>query len=94
MQEILRSGFGGRRTSEQGGRSKWISALPDPVRLRDRELYLARADQARKEADDSPLTNVRERCLRAEAAWRAMAEKIEHTESMRMTQLKIKNAGE
>lgn len=68
--------------------------MPDPVRLRDRDLYLARADQARKEADDSPLTNVRERCLRAEAAWRAMAEKIEHTEAMRMTLLKSKNAGE
>jgi len=68
--------------------------MADPIRSRDRELYLARADQARKEADDSTLTNVRERCLRAEAAWRAMAEKIERTEAMRMILLKSKVAGE
>ena len=38
-------------------------------RLKDRDVYLLRAEQARAEADEATLENVRERCLRAEAAW-------------------------
>ena len=44
--------------------------MGEPVRqLKDRELYRLRAEQARAEADQATLENVRERCLRAEAAW-------------------------
>lgn len=47
------------------------------------ELCRARAAQARAEADAATLDNVRERCLRAEAAWIAMAERGEHADVMR-----------
>ncbi|MDO6413742.1 hypothetical protein Q4F19_05045 [Sphingomonas sp. BIUV-7] len=47
------------------------------------ELCRARAAQARSEADASTLDNVRDRCLRAEAAWIAMAERGERADTMR-----------
>ncbi|HMJ93151.1 MAG TPA: hypothetical protein VK472_03525 [Allosphingosinicella sp.] len=47
------------------------------------EFYLARAAEARREADAASLSNVRERCLRSEAAWLSMAERAERTEKMR-----------
>ncbi len=47
------------------------------------EFYLARAAEARREADAATLSNVRERCLRSEAAWLSMAERAERTEKMR-----------
>ena len=47
---------------------------PVPARqLKDREVYRLRAEQARAEADAATLDNVRDRCLRAEAAWMEMA---------------------
>ena len=47
---------------------------PVPARhLKEREVYLIRAQQARAEADAATLDNVRDRCLRAEAAWMEMA---------------------
>ena len=55
--------------------------------MTDRETYLARAAQARCEADAATLDNVRDRCLRAEAAWSQMAERAERTEKMRRTLL-------
>lgn len=36
------------------------------------EFYLERAEEAAQEARDATLVNVRERALRAEAAWRVM----------------------
>ena len=39
------------------------------------ESYEQRADQAAEEARHATLANVRERALRSEAAWRAMAQR-------------------
>ncbi len=47
------------------------------------EFYLERADQARREANEAELTNVRDRCLRAAAVWEDMAARAERTERMR-----------
>lgn len=47
------------------------------------EFYMARAAQARAEADAATLDNVRERCLRAVAAWTEMADRATRTEQMR-----------
>jgi hypothetical protein len=58
----------------------------------DREVYLRRADEARAEAEVATLDNVRERCLRAEAAWMTMAARVERTEKMRAIQLAAKAA--
>jgi len=51
--------------------------------LTDHENYLARADAARIEADAATLDNVRDRCLRAEVAWRGMAVRVERTLKLR-----------
>jgi hypothetical protein len=56
------------------------------------ELCRARAVQARAEADAATLDNVRERCLRAEAAWIAMAERGERADTMRATVAAAKQA--
>ena len=55
--------------------------------MTDRETYLARAAQARADADAATLDNVRERCLRSEAAWAEMAARAKRTEEMRETLL-------
>jgi hypothetical protein len=47
------------------------------------EFYLARAAQARADADAATLDNVRDRCLRSEAAWTTLAERAARTEQMR-----------
>ena len=46
-------------------------------------LYRSRAEQALEEAEAATLDNVRERCLRAAAAWAAMAERGERADAMR-----------
>jgi len=61
--------------------------MAEPVRQKDRENYLARAEQARAEADAATLENVRERCLRSESAWREMAARVERTDQMRAIKL-------
>lgn len=67
--------------------------MSEPVRqLRDRELYRLRAEQARAEANEATLENVRDRCLRAEAAWMEMADRADRTEKMRADQLAAKAA--
>ncbi|MBH1999714.1 MAG: hypothetical protein I8H96_11325 [Sphingomonadaceae bacterium] len=45
--------------------------------------YRTLAAQARTDADKATLTNVRERCLRAEAAWLDMADRQDLTEAGR-----------
>lgn len=40
------------------------------------EFLITRADEAAVEAGRAQLTNVRDRALRAETAWRAMAEQV------------------
>ena len=58
--------------------------MPGPViRNSNLEFFLVRADQARAEADEATLDHVRERCLRSEAAWQALADKAQRTERMR-----------
>lgn len=47
------------------------------------EFYLERATAARRDADAATLTNVRDRCLRAAAAWDEMAARAARTERMR-----------
>jgi hypothetical protein len=51
--------------------------------MTDRETFLARAAEARANADSAMLDNVRDRCLRSEAAWSEMAARAERTEKMR-----------
>lgn len=53
--------------------------------MKDFDLYQQRAAEARADADAAILDNVRDRCLRAEAAWQAMAERAARTERMRAT---------
>jgi hypothetical protein len=45
--------------------------------------YRDQAAQARADADAATLDNVRDRCLRAEAAWLAMADRQERTDRAR-----------
>ncbi len=47
------------------------------------QFYLARAAEARADADSATLENVRDRCLRSEAAWSEMAARVERGERMR-----------
>ena len=47
------------------------------------QFYLARAEQARAEADAATLDHVRERCRRSEAAWTALADRAERSEQLR-----------
>ena len=47
------------------------------------EFYRARAEQARADADAATLAHVRERCLRSEAAWQALANRAARAEDMR-----------
>ncbi len=47
------------------------------------EYYMARASESALEADRATLENVRERHLRSEAAWLAMARRLTRTEAMR-----------
>ena len=45
--------------------------------------YRDRAAQAHQEAEDATLDNVRDRALRAEAAWTQMAERAERVDAAR-----------
>jgi hypothetical protein len=47
------------------------------------DFYLARAAEARADAEAATLDNVRARCLRAAAAWQDMADRAARTERMR-----------
>jgi hypothetical protein len=58
----------------------------------NRELCLDRAALARAEAEAATLPNVRDRCLRAEAAWTEMADRAERTERMRVKLIEEKAA--
>jgi hypothetical protein len=57
-----------------------------------KELFLLRAGEARAEAEAATLANVRERCLRAEAAWLEMAARAERTDRMRVSAERAKAA--
>ena len=55
-------------------------------------FFLARAEQARVEAEAATLTHVRERCQRSEAAWTALADKARRSERMREQEAERKAA--
>jgi hypothetical protein len=54
------------------------------------DFFLARAAQARAEAEAATLDHVRDRCRRSEAAWTALAHKAERSERMREEEAKRK----
>jgi hypothetical protein len=62
--------------------------------MTDKETYLMRAAEARSQADAATLDNVRDRCLRSEAAWIAMADRAGRNEKMRETLAAHKAAAE
>jgi len=62
------------------------------VRSSNLQFFLARAEQARAEAEAATLDHVRERCRRSEAAWSALAEKAQHGERLRIEDQKRKAA--
>lgn len=51
--------------------------------MRDSELYATYADRCRREASEAMLGNVRDRSLRAAAAWAAMATRSASSEAAR-----------
>jgi hypothetical protein len=53
------------------------------IRSSNLQFFLARAEQARAEAEAATLEHVRERCRRSEAAWQALADRAERSEVMR-----------
>lgn len=56
------------------------------------DYYLARDAECAVEARQTGLANFRERCLRSEAAWRAMAARLGSSEASRRTLVEEKNA--
>jgi hypothetical protein len=62
------------------------------VRSSNLQFFLARAEQARVEAEAATLDLVRERCRRSEAAWSALAEKAQRGERLRIEDQKRKAA--
>ena len=56
------------------------------------EFFLARADQARKDAEAATLVHVRERCRRSEAAWNALAVRAERSEQLKAAEVARKAA--
>jgi hypothetical protein len=50
------------------------------------DFYRARAAEARADAEAATLENVRQRCLRAAAAWEDMADRAARTDRMRARQ--------
>ena len=63
------------------------------VRNTNLEFVLARAAQARGEAESATLEHVRERCRRSEAAWTALADKAERSERLKAEEA-LRKAGE
>ncbi len=60
------------------------------IRNSNLDFFLARAAQAREEAEAATLDHVRERCRRSEAAWTALADRAAHTARMRASDEKRK----
>ena len=56
------------------------------------DFYIARAEEARRDADAASLDNVKDRCLRAAAAWQAMAERAHRGDVFRAKQAAEKEA--
>lgn len=62
------------------------------IRSSNLQFFLARADQARVEAETATLDHVRERCRRSEAAWTALADKARRSEQLRVEEAERKAA--
>ena len=60
--------------------------------MTDCSVFLARAAEARHDAEQATLENVRDRCLRAESAWMAMADRAQRVDQMRADTLAEKEA--
>ncbi len=60
------------------------------IRSSNLDFFLARAAQARAEGEAATLDHVRERCLRSEAAWQALADRAERSERMKEAEAKRK----
>lgn len=56
------------------------------------DFYLARIAESAQAARDADLANVRERCLRAEAAWQEMADRLLRIETKREKEVAAKAA--
>ena len=64
------------------------------IRSSNLNFFIARAEQARAEAEAATLAHVRERCRRSEAAWQALASKAERSEHMREQEAERKAAAQ
>ena len=62
------------------------------VRLSNADFFLARAEQARVEAEAATLDHVRDRCRRSEAAWTALADRAQRAEHFRALEQERKAA--
>jgi hypothetical protein len=62
------------------------------IRNSNLEFFLARAEQARSEAETATLEHVRERCRRSEAAWTVLADKARRSERLRIEEQERKTA--
>jgi hypothetical protein len=62
------------------------------IRSSNLQFFLARAEQAREEAEAATLDLVRERCRRSEAAWTVLADKAHRSEQLRIEEMKRKAA--
>jgi hypothetical protein len=62
------------------------------IRGSNLQFFLARADQAREEAEAATLDHVRERCRRSEAAWTMLADKARRNEELRSEEAERKAA--
>jgi hypothetical protein len=60
-----------------------VSSSAPKIRNSNLEFLLSRAAQAREEWEAATLEHVRERCLRSEAAWNALADKARRGERLR-----------
>ena len=62
------------------------------VRSTNLQFFLARATQARDEAEAATLDHVRERCRRSEAAWNVLAAQAQRAERLRAEEAERKAA--
>ena len=56
------------------------------IRGTNLQFFLARAEQARVEAEAATLEHVRDRCRRSEAAWAALAERAERSQQLKVAE--------
>jgi hypothetical protein len=62
------------------------------IRGSNLQFFLARAEQAREEAEAATLDHVRERCRRSEEAWTVLADKARRSEQLRVEEAERKAA--